>query len=410
MCCIYVSILSTIYIIEYYKDISGVTFFLIPISLIIIVYYVYVSGKPEVGVSNITPSLCVTVGIFFTFLGIALSLNSLDSTATSQHAFDALLMGLKSAFWSSVFGLAGSILCKKRLAKRLPDPYDEYAKQTNNIVVAVRENSNSVVSAVNNNSKTVARLLSEQLLKDSKNISEQFNEKTDQVLNQFANSISTLIKQSKSLLKDANESVNKNQTLLTSMVTTSQGLNNSNIDAMRDISNLLHKCVKHVNSILENSNSSIVDLKSHSESLNKSLASTSNSIVNDFASTQQLYQSLINDIKQVQPSMKSLSKLVSDLQVIQQTLEKDHKSNIVAAVVDFKVQYQNVSKAFDELNQSQIKQAHTFFEKLDLSVEQGLQEVATVYTSGLASILEDKQKELLLAKKHTSEAKLDEVS
>ncbi|PAJ73336.1 hypothetical protein CJF42_16220 [Pseudoalteromonas sp. NBT06-2] len=386
------------------------TFLLIPISLFIIVYYVYVSGDPTSRLSIITPSLCVTVGIFFTFLGIAISLNSLDETATSQHAFDALLMGLKSAFWSSVFGLAGSILCKMRLAKRLPDPYDEYAKQTNNIVAAVRENTNNVVYAVNDNSKTVARLLSEQLLKDSKNISQQFNEKTDHVLNQFANSISTLIKQSNTLLIDTNDSVSKNQTLLSSMVTTTQDINSSNIQAMKDFSNLLHKCSSHFKTILENSNESIVDLKQQSEYLRESLSSASNSIVNDFKSAQQLYQSLSKDIKQVQPSMKSLSNLVSDLQVIQQTVEKDHKSNVAAAVVDFKVQFQNVSKAFDELNQSQIKQAHTFFEKLDLSVEQGLQEVAMVYTTGLASILEDKQKELLLAKKHSSEPTLDEVS
>lgn len=59
------------------------------------------------------PTILTTTGIFATFLGIALGLAEFDS-ASIQNSVPALLDGLKTAFWASVFGVGGALSIKFR--------------------------------------------------------------------------------------------------------------------------------------------------------------------------------------------------------------------------------------------------------------------------------------------------------
>lgn len=380
---------------------------LISISLLSVIFFIISAGKADSKLAPITPSLCVTIGIFFTFFGIALSLQSLEPLSNSQEAFEALLVGLKSAFWSSVIGLGGSIFCRLRLAKTGKDPFDVYAMQTNSIVDAVIRNGDEIVDAINGSSQVVGELLSKQLFKDSRNISKQFNNETEKVLSQFTDSINKLVIQSDNLLSGVNESIQHSQATLDSIVTTSKDLNEVNRKAMRDNTALLYKCVDGFNNILKKSDESLLKLTDQSGLLHKELNGVSSSIVRDFEKVQLLYQSLNKDIKSMEPSMDLLSKLVKDLKLVQVSLEHDHKENMAAAVVDFKLHFQKISKEFDELNQSQIKQARKFFESLDLAVEEGLKEVANVYASGLKTILADQNKKMLCPEVSKAESQLD---
>ena len=59
------------------------------------------------------PTILTSIGIFGTFLGVALGLNSFD-TLHLQDSVPQLLAGLKTAFWSSIAGLLGALTIKFR--------------------------------------------------------------------------------------------------------------------------------------------------------------------------------------------------------------------------------------------------------------------------------------------------------
>lgn len=65
--------------------------------------------------ANYTPSILTSIGIFGTFLGVALGLAEFD-TAAIQSSVPALLEGLKTAFWTSIAGLLGALTIKFRYA------------------------------------------------------------------------------------------------------------------------------------------------------------------------------------------------------------------------------------------------------------------------------------------------------
>lgn len=65
--------------------------------------------------ANYTPSILTSIGIFGTFLGVALGLADLD-TGSIQSSVPALLEGLKTAFWTSIAGLLGALTIKFRYA------------------------------------------------------------------------------------------------------------------------------------------------------------------------------------------------------------------------------------------------------------------------------------------------------
>ena len=59
------------------------------------------------------PAILTTTGIFFTFFGIAIGLKEFD-VSNIQASVPALLGGLKTAFWASVFGVGGALTLKFR--------------------------------------------------------------------------------------------------------------------------------------------------------------------------------------------------------------------------------------------------------------------------------------------------------
>ncbi len=64
-------------------------------------------------VAELGPTILTTLGIFGTFLGVALGLSHFD-TGNVQASVPALLAGLKTAFWASVFGVGAAVQLKLR--------------------------------------------------------------------------------------------------------------------------------------------------------------------------------------------------------------------------------------------------------------------------------------------------------
>ncbi len=64
-------------------------------------------------VVELGPTILTTLGIFGTFLGVAIGLAHFDSSNV-QASVPALLAGLKTAFWASVFGVGAAVQIKGR--------------------------------------------------------------------------------------------------------------------------------------------------------------------------------------------------------------------------------------------------------------------------------------------------------
>ncbi|MFY0664209.1 MAG: hypothetical protein JXQ97_06275 [Natronospirillum sp.] len=66
-------------------------------------------------IASQAPSILTTLGIFGTFIGVALGLYQFDAMAV-EDSVPSLLEGLKTAFWSSIAGLLGALTVKIRYA------------------------------------------------------------------------------------------------------------------------------------------------------------------------------------------------------------------------------------------------------------------------------------------------------
>ena len=86
------------------------------ISGIITLLLIYFHGPVySAHTANYSPSILTSIGIFGTFLGVALGLANFDPNAI-ENSIPQLLTGLKTAFWTSIIGLMGALSIKFRYA------------------------------------------------------------------------------------------------------------------------------------------------------------------------------------------------------------------------------------------------------------------------------------------------------
>jgi hypothetical protein len=97
-------------LIAQFVSLPSITQFSVAFLLILILYFHVTFGHKAI---LYAPTILTTIGIFFTFLGIALGLAQFDS-ANVEKSIPALLDGLKTAFWASVVGVGGALTIKIR--------------------------------------------------------------------------------------------------------------------------------------------------------------------------------------------------------------------------------------------------------------------------------------------------------
>ena len=84
------------------------------VIVIILALTVYFHGPVySLRTVNAAPSILTSIGIFGTFLGVALGLMDFDSTDI-EGSVPPLIEGLKTAFWSSIAGLLAAMTIKLR--------------------------------------------------------------------------------------------------------------------------------------------------------------------------------------------------------------------------------------------------------------------------------------------------------
>jgi len=97
---------------------------LIVIILVLTVYFQVFRYNART--AEAAPTILTSIGIFGTFLGVALGLSDFD-TLHLQDSVPQLLSGLKTAFWSSIAGLLGALTIKFRAVMDITHADDNQA-------------------------------------------------------------------------------------------------------------------------------------------------------------------------------------------------------------------------------------------------------------------------------------------
>ena len=147
------------------------------VSLIIIVlsflagcFYVYRCQKKSLLINKRRwieqiPSLISTLGVLGTFLGITVGLMAFDSNHLDT-SIPNLLDGLKTAFFTSLAGMIGSVILSRQVSK----VYDDSDEGVSDINIAAKE----IVHAVEN-SKTQIKNIEGILLRQNENQNTYYN-------------------------------------------------------------------------------------------------------------------------------------------------------------------------------------------------------------------------------------------
>lgn len=111
--------------------------------LIILAFFGYYLYKFTPDNAVYSPTILTTLGIFFTFLGIAIGLSGFDSN-NIEASIPSLLSSLKTAFWASVFGVGGAVLIKLKQFRYMQNSPKELEITPNDMLLELKNIDSSI--------------------------------------------------------------------------------------------------------------------------------------------------------------------------------------------------------------------------------------------------------------------------
>lgn len=81
------------------------------VGLITVMFLVFLVNRKNKPIQELAPSILITTGIFFTFIGIAIGLVHFDADNVDT-SLPSLLNGIKTAFWASATGVFFALILK----------------------------------------------------------------------------------------------------------------------------------------------------------------------------------------------------------------------------------------------------------------------------------------------------------
>lgn len=108
------------------------------------------------------PSVVSTLGVLGTFMGITRGLITFD-TSDLDTSIPLLLDGLKTAFFTSLFGMAGSLILNSIVCHKfdIENKQSEIKDAAQQIVDTLKANQNNLPSILSRNNKDLVRILAE---------------------------------------------------------------------------------------------------------------------------------------------------------------------------------------------------------------------------------------------------------
>jgi len=290
-------------------------------------YYFHFGRKFDSHVVTKAPAILTTIGIFCTFIGIALGLLKFDA-ANIADGVPKLLNGIKTAFWASVIGVGGAITIKLRdffrghketsetegstiddLAEHLISLHKSIAGDSDSTLVnqlkLTRQDSNDRMDKINksladfyekvadNNSKALIEAL-EQVMRDfNTKINEQFgenfkqlNEAVGKILEwqeRYKNDMEKMIDQQSKTTQNMTEAAERYNEILshaTKFTETASSLSEivNTLEAQR---NHIRESVSGLATLLDRAGSGIPQLEEKIHEMTKQISSSVTACQND---------------------------------------------------------------------------------------------------------------------------------
>ena len=278
------------------------------------------------------PSLISTLGVLGTFLGITIGLLHFD-TADLNASIPHLLEGLKTAFFTSLAGMIGSLFLSRTVSRL----YDKLDKGTSDINIAAAQ----ITQAVNQMCQTIVQNTQQQT-----SVQSAFYNTVNQVLAQI-------------------QSVQTNLDNNTSQILTLQSAETSDVNA-------IVKAGQETNELLKISKDAIVTINETTTETNRNvgeivsitgrMASAQNEISNEVKT---FGDKLHGEVVEIEENMEKTNKLLAEkFDEFSKLLEK---SNTEALVEVMKKVTEEFNRQMSELINKLVQEN---FEQLNKSVEQ----------------------------------------
>ena len=282
------------------------------------------------------PSLISTLGVLGTFLGITIGLMNFNPNVLDE-SIPLLLEGLKTAFFTSLAGMIGSLI----LSKYVSSVYDDNDKGMSDINIAAGEIVKAVKQMSDNNEKLTMGLLQE-IQNQSHNQTAFYNtalaemQKTSNGIETTEKKLDTLMLQSQSQTTSLKEVANNSSSMLISV---------GNIEANSDVQ-------KKTNAELTNYIGEIVDATSAMVSTDESIAE----------SVKALGTKLHDEVVEIEDKMNETNELLSNkFDEFTELLKKSNTEALVEVMKKVTEEFQKqmnslinklIQENFDQLNKS----------------------------------------------------------
>ena len=282
------------------------------------------------------PSLISTLGVLGTFFGITIGLMNFNPNVLDE-SIPLLLEGLKTAFFTSLAGMIGSLI----LSKYVSSVYDDNDKGMSDINIAAGEIVKAVKQMSDNNEKLTMGLLQE-IQNQSHNQTAFYNtalaemQKTSNGIETTEKKLDTLMLQSQSQTTSLKEVANNSSSMLISV---------GNIEANSDVQ-------KKTNAELTNYIGEIVDATSAMVSTDESIAE----------SVKALGTKLHDEVVEIEDKMNETNELLSNkFDEFTELLKKSNTEALVEVMKKVTEEFQKqmnslinklIQENFDQLNKS----------------------------------------------------------
>lgn len=178
------------------------------------------------------PSLISTLGVIGTFVGITIGLLAFDPNNLDK-SIPELLEGLKTAFFTSLFGMVGSIILNRELSNKLAENKD---------VFDLKKATDIIVEALNNNNLEMRRHIPSSDIKEMRKDLEQIKDDVEEMkakLTDFqrdskSNNIPGILNNIEAHSSAMNTDMDRTRAILATATASISALDN-NVDELKDI-------------------------------------------------------------------------------------------------------------------------------------------------------------------------------
>lgn len=294
------------------------------------------------------PSLVSTLGVLGTFIGITIGLMGFDSN-NLDTSIPNLLDGLKTAFFTSLAGMIGSLI----LSKIVSGKYDKKDKGLSDINIAAGEICNAVQSMSEGMQVTINVLV--------QNITNQTNQQ-----NAFFNTVSTLISNQSEKVTDLSNNING---LLVQAQSQSLSLDNMEKEAEKHTVILanIHELSEDNNQIIQKTESDIntmdkriAEIIDHTDALVSIEGEISEEV-------KQFGLKLHDEVVEIEDRMENTNVLLTNkFNEFSELLKKSNTEALVEVMKDVTAEFQKqMSQLINKLVQENFEQLNKSVERLN---------------------------------------------